>query len=422
MKNRRHFLSSAGALLYAPLAAFSQTVSAGRAAGTSRIPKLTISAIKAARLRSVNSRFVRVYTKEGLTGTGETLDTIGAEQIINQHLGPGLVGRDPLDIEGIWFDLWSWKSVPGGIPPVFMRGMGGPYLAALSGIEMALWDLAGKAMNAPLYRLFGGRVREKIGVYFHAYDPKQAVDVVKKTGVKALKAVRLDSATDKENPVQGYDPGKHFGWTLTNRQIDAFAANVGALREAVGPDIGIGLECHARYDTESAIQMAHAVEKHRPMWLEEPVPSDNPEAMAAVRRATRIPIACGENVYTRWGFRPFLEQQSVSIIQPDMAKCGGLLETRKIAAMAEVYHIPISPHGVASVLGQTAYAHVCATVPNFLLLEWMHFFNARMNSLTAPPSYNAGFLELPDGPGIGVELNEDAVRENLLPGFEFPRG
>jgi galactonate dehydratase len=370
-------------------------------------------------LKGINSRFVRVHTDQGLAGTGETLDTIGAEDIINKHLGPALAGRDPLDIEGIWWDLWSWRSPPGGIPPVFMRGMGGPYLSALSGIEMALWDLAGKAIGVPLYRLFGGRVREKVAVYFHAYDEKQAAEVVRKTGVKALKAVRLDSATEEENPATGFDPGKRFGWTLTNRQIDAFAARVGALRQAVGPDIGIGLECHARYDTESAIQLAKAVEPHRPMWLEEPVPSDNPETMLAVRRASRIPIACGENVYTRHGFREFLEKQAVSVIQPDMAKCGGLLETRKIASLAEVYSIPIAPHGVASPLGQAAYAHVCSTVPNFMLLEWMHYFNARMTGLATGVDYSAGFLRVPDAPGIGVELNEAVMKELLLPGYEL---
>ena len=156
-----------------------------------------------------------------------------------------------------------------------------------------------------------------------------------------------------------------------------------------------------------------------PCGWKEPVPSDNPETMAKVRAAARVPIACGENLYTRYGFRPYLEQQAVSIIQPDMAKCGGLLETRKIAAMAEVYHIPIAPHGVASPLGQMAYAHVCATVPNFMILEWVHYFDASLMRLTAAPEYSAGFLKVSDSPGIGVELKEDAVRELILPGYQL---
>jgi galactonate dehydratase len=227
MPNRRQFLKAipaAAALSFRSFAA----------------PRLKIAAVKAARLRGLNSRFVRVYTDQGLTGTGETLDTVGAEDIINHHLGPAVIGRDPLDIESIWYDLWSWQTPPGGIPPEFMRGMGGPYLSALSGLEMALWDVAGKALGVPIYRLLGGRVRDKVAVYFHVYDPAQAADVVRTTGVKAVKAVRLDAGTEEENPAQGLDPGKRFDWTLANRQIDAFAERVAAIRKAIGPDIGPG--------------------------------------------------------------------------------------------------------------------------------------------------------------------------------------
>lgn len=405
--NRRHFLES--------FAAFLALRHDLRAQGTSRVPKLKITDVKAARLRGMNSRFVRVYTDAGLTGTGETLDTIGAEDIINKNLGPAVKGRDPLDIEGIWFDLWSWKRIPGGISPVFMRGLGGPYLAALSGLEMALWDLAGKAMNVPLYRLFGGRVRDKVAVYFHSSDPKQAAEMVRKTGVRAFKTA-VDSITERNNAEKGLDPGKLSDWTLTSAEVDDVGKLVAAMREAVGPNIGIALECHTRYDTESAIQIAKIVQPYRPMWLEEPVPSDNPEAMLAVKRASRIPIACGENVYTRYGFRAYIEKQAVSIIQPDMAKCGGLLESRRIAAMAETYYIPIAPHGVATTLGKVAYAHVCSTIPNFHILEWAHFFSPEIGNLTQPPDYRNGFVYLSDKPGIGIEINEDAVKERLEPG------
>ncbi|MBV6433053.1 MAG: D-galactonate dehydratase [Bryobacteraceae bacterium] len=412
--HRRDFL--AGAL--PGFGAYLAFRSEARAQGTSRAPRLKISAIKAARLRGINSKFVRVYTDQGLTGDGETLDTVGAQDIINNHLGPALVGRDPLDIEGIWFDLWSWKSPPGGIPPVFMRGMGGPYLAALSGIEMALWDLAGKAMGVPLYRLFGGRVRNKVAVYYHAGQPSEALKIVRSTGVKAIKT-GIDNITQKDNPERGFDPGKSWNFTLTNRQIDDIASFVGSMREALGPELGLALECHTRYDTESAIQIAKAVERYRPMWFEEPVPSDNVEAMVAVRRSTRIPIAAGENIYTRYGFREYLEKQAVSIIQPDMAKCGGLWESRKIAAMAEVYHIPIAPHGVASTLGKVAYAHVCSTVPNFMILEWAHLYNEPLNRLMEPARQESGFVHVPDAPGIGIKLNDAAIRESLEPGYEF---
>ena len=395
---------------------YSALLADARAQGTSRAPKLKIREIRCTRLRGFNSRFVRVYTDQGLTGTGETLDTIGAEDIVNKFLGPGLTGRDPLDIEAVYFDMYSWRSVPGGIPPVFMRGAGGgPYIAALSGIEMALWDLAGKALGLPIYRLMGGRLRDKIPVYFHANDPKSAADLAQRTGVRGLKT-SIDAVTDRGNNVRGWDPGKIWNWTLTNGQIDDIVKHVASMREALGKEFALMLECHTRYDTESAIQIAKAVEPYRPTWLEEPVPSDNVDAMAEVRRHTSIPIACGENVYSRFGFRPFLEKQAVSIIQPDMAKCGGLWETRKIAAMAEVYHIPIAPHGVASSLGKVAYAHVCSTVPNLMVLEWV-YGRKYVDDVTTAPDYAAGFVRVPDVPGIGIELRDDAVRALVETGY-----
>lgn len=399
------------------LAAYTTMLVDARAQGTSRVPKLKIREIRAARMSGINSRFVRVYTDQGLTGTGETLDTIGAEDIINKFFSPGLAGRDPLDIEAIYFDMYSWRSVPGGIPAVFMRGSGGgPYIAALSGIEMALWDLAGKAFGLPVYRLMGGRLRDKVAVYFHSGDPKEASDLVRRSGVRGIKTA-IDNITQKDNDASGWDPGKVWNWTLTNKQIDDIVHHVAAMREALGPDVGLMLECHTRYDTESAIQIAKAVEPYRPMWMEEPVPSDNVDAMATVRSHTRVPIACGENVYSRFGFRPFLEKQAVSVIQPDMAKCGGLWEGRKIAAMSEVYHIPIAPHGVATTLGKVAYAHVCSTVPNFMILEWAHYGQKNYEELTTAADYGAGFVRIPDTPGIGIEVRDEIVNERLLPGY-----
>jgi galactonate dehydratase len=194
---------------------------------------------------------------------------------------------------------------------------------------------------------------------------------------------------------------------------------VGALRKAIGPDIGLALDCHSRYDTESAIQIANAVAPFRPMWLEEPVPSDNPEAMLTVRRATRVPIACGENVYTRYGFRPFIEKQAVSIIQPDMAKCGGLLETRKIAAMAEVYGIPMAPTGLRRRWVKPLMHTSAPPCRISWCSRWGRYFNENIMKLAKAPQYAAGFLEVPDAPGIGVELIEDAMKELMMPGYQL---
>jgi galactonate dehydratase len=207
---------------------------------------------------------------------------------------------------------------------------------------------------------------------------------------------------------------------LTTRQLDAIGAYAAAMRAAIGPDVELAFDCHARFDDESAIKVSQVVESARPMWLEEPVINDNPELMHRVRRASRVPVACGRNVYTRYGFRPFVEQQAVSIVQPDMSKTGGLLETRKIAQMAEMYTIEVAPQGLASPLGQLAYAHVCSTIPNFMILEWGAYFSETLNRVVKLPPVQNGFFEVPDTPGIGAEINQDALDEMLLPGYQLP--
>ena len=390
--------------------------------GTSHAPNLTIREIRAVRLRDgFNSRFVRVYTHQGLTGTGEMLDTVGAEYIVNQNIGPALAGRDPLQIEAILFDLWGGKHLAaGGSPsPVFMRGMGGPYLTAVSGIEMALWDLAGKALNVPVYQLMGGRVRSRLPVYLHAANPAEATSLIARTKVKALK-IGIDYSPDGWTLKKGYDPDKLWGLHLNTVQLDDVVNFVGAIRDAVGSHYDLALECHARYDVETAIQLCHLVEPFRLIWVEEPIPSDDVDAMVRVRNATRVPIAAGENIYSRYGFRPFLEKEALSVIQPDVSKTGGLLETRKIAAMAEVYSIPMAPHGVASPLGTMAAAHVAAATPNLMLLEFTHYVDQAYTSLTEPVSLDSdGYLEVRNRPGIGVELNDDVMKERTDPEFHL---
>jgi galactonate dehydratase len=398
--------------------AYGEFLASARAQGTSAAPRLKIREIRAVRLRDgFNSRFVRVYTDQGLTGSGETMDTLGAEHIINENISPFLAGRDPLDIEGILFDLWSWKRLPGGAPmPVFLRGMGGPYLSAISGVEMALWDLAGKAMGVPVYRLLGGRVRQRVPVYLHAADAKDARGLAAETKVKGLK-LGIDYRPDDWTLKKGIEPDKAWNLHLTNPQMDDVVALVASVREAMGRDYELMLECHTRYDTESAIQLCRLLEPYRLTWVEEPIPSDNAEAMAKIRAATRVPIAAGENIYTRYGYRPFLEAQALSIIQPDMSKTGGLLEGRKIAALAEIYFVPMAPHGVASALGTTAYGHVCVVTPNLLMLEWTHYLDKSYQTLTDPVTLGDGYLEPPDKPGIGVALNDDALKERTDAGF-----
>jgi len=410
--NRRTFLGGAAI-------AYGDFLANARAQGASSAPKLKIREIRAVRLRDgFNSRFIRVYTDQGLNGTGEVVDTLGAEYIVNNNISPYLAGRDPLDIEGILYDLWSWTRLPGGAPRVvFLRGMGGPYLTAISGVEMALWDLAGKAMGVPVYRLLGGRVRQRIPIYLHAVDAAEARKLAADTKVRGLK-IATDYSVDDWTVKKGIDPDKTWNIHLTNPQIDDVVALVASVREAMGRDYQLMLECHTRYDAESAIQLCRLLEPYRLTWVEEPVASDNVETMAKIRSSVRVPIAAGENIYTRYGFRPFLEAQALSVIQPDMSKTGGLLEARKIAAMAEIYSVPMAPHGVASALGTMAFAHVCAATPNLLMLEWTHYPDKDYRTLTDTVELRDGYLELPEKPGIGVALNDAAVKERTEPEFK----
>ncbi|HUP02468.1 MAG TPA: mandelate racemase/muconate lactonizing enzyme family protein [Bryobacteraceae bacterium] len=408
---RRTFFRGLGAAAF-----YREFLGAGRAQGTSAVPTLKIREIRAVRLRGLNNRFVRVYTDQGLTGTGEFLDTLGAEYIINDNISAALAGRDPLDVEGLLSTLWQDK-LPGSAPSaVFVRGLGGPYLTAVSGVEMALWDLAGKAMGVPLYRLFGGRVRDRIPVYLHAVDAAEAKTLIAQTKVPGLK-IGIDYKPWTATIRKGTEPDKSSGLHLNNPQMDDIAALVASVREATGPGYNLMLECHTRFDTESAIQLCRLLEPYRLTWVEEPIPPDNPDAMARIRSQTRVPIAAGENIYTRYGYRPFLEKEALSVIQPDMCKTGGLLEGRKIAAMAEVYYVPVAPHGVASPLGTMAYAHVSADIPNLLMLEWTHYLNQSITALTEPVKLEDGYLTPAGKPGIGVALNEDAVKERLDAGF-----
>jgi len=393
-----------------------------RAQGTSRVPKLKITEVRAVELRGAGSRYVRVYTDQGLTGTGEMVDNVGSAYIINERLGPSLAGLDPLDIESIYFNFWGWGRVPETTWPVFMRGAGGgPYLSAVSGIEIALWDLAGKALGVPVYRLLGGKVRDRVAIYLWGPgDPAETRALIKEKRVRGFK-MAIDSITERGDPDQKLDPLKRSHFNVTNAEIDEIVEKVNAARELIGPKVELALECHTRYNTEAAIQIGRAIAPARPIWLEEPVPSDNLEAMALIRRSIPVPIACGENIYTRYGFLQVAEKQAAAVVQPDMTKCGGLLETRKIASLVELFHIQVAPHGTASPLAETAYAHVCATAPNFLILEWGHFFrNKLLNSLMRNlPQYDKGHVLIPEAPGIGIEVNDDAIREYLRPGFNW---
>ena len=347
--------------------------------------------------------FVRVWSDGGIHGTGELIDAPGGIEIVNEHIGPSLVGRNPLDIESFWHDMWTWNEMPRGVPPQFARGLGGPFLSAVGAIEMALWDLAGKALGLPIYRLLGGRVRERVLTYLHGRSPDAAREAVT-AGTRIVKCRQgfpehLESMGDRRN------------WTAHPPDVERIVESVLDIRRAIGDDVGLAVDCLGMFDAPSAMQIARALEPTNVLWLEEPTTSDNPKLMAEIRRGSPIPIAAGENIHTRYGFRPFFEMQALSIAQPDPLKNGGLLETRKVAAAAEVYRIPLAPHGVASPLGMRALVHLSAVVPNLIALEWANYFNEDLHRLAPPLPLIDGYVEIDDAPGLGVELDEDALTD-----------
>jgi galactonate dehydratase len=365
-------------------------------------------ALRIARVRAVALRepgdtfgFVRIWSDNGIFGTGELIDAPGGVELVNDYLGPALAGHNPLDVEAFWHDMWAWSELPGGIPPQFVRGQGGPFLAAVGAVEVALWDLAGKSLGLPVYRLLGGKVRDRVLVYLHARTP-EAAERALEAGARIVKCrqgfpEQLTSLSDRRN------------WTALPTDVKRIVEGVAEIRGTVGDDVGLAVDCLGMFDAPGAVQVARALEPFDLLWLEEPTTSDNVELMADIRRKSPIPIAAGENIYTRHGFRPFFERQALSVAQPDPFKGGGLLETRKVAAAAEVYRIPLAPHGVASPLGMGALVQLCAVVPNLLALEWAGYFDEALGRLAPRPELIDGYVAVNNRPGLGVELDEEAL-------------
>ena len=305
-------------------------------------------------------------------------------------------------------------------------GTAGALITALTGIEIALWDLKGKAYGAPVYALLGGKFRDKVRVYADCQvepgmdfdDVKRVVDGVLERGFTALK-IDVDIGAYTGKRIQSQDPAfDRFNYTASEAEHERMVQIVDLVTRAAGKEIAVAADVHTRLDVPSAIRLAQALESYHLMWLEEPVPPENVDAMREVKQATSLPICAGENLYLRHGFRDLIEKQAVDIIMPDIPKCGGLSECRKIANMAELYYIPFAPHNVSSPIGTMASAHVCASVPNFLVLEfhWLHRDYWTTIVTDKDDIIQNGYITLTDRPGIGLELDETVARQHQYPG------
>ena len=338
-----------------------------------------------------NYCFVKVDTDEGIHGLGEAYsagpDKATAETV--DYFADWLVGMDPMDIEAIWQRLYVGSRFPGG----------SVVYSALSGIDHALWDIKGKALGAPVHQLLGGRCRQKIRVYQNpgGRTPQETVE----------NALRLKDqygfTAFKTNPLPPAD--HNIPWPKVMRLVDEKMAT---LRDGLGDEIEIGLDPHAKIlEPAKAIELCNVVAPYHPMFVEEPLRPENVEAMGEVRRKSAAPIATGEMLYTKWEFRDLLRVRGADIIQPDICCCGGMTEMRKIAALAEAEYVTIAPHNPMGPLATAVNAQFAATAPNFLILEYhVDTESPRRDMLLEPYTMVDGYLELPDKPGYGVEINE----------------
>lgn len=420
--SRRAFLGKAASLTavatVTPLAGFGNGLNQAmeRTPQSSAPSDLKITDVKCGYIRG--SLFVKIYTNQDIWGCGEGVDAISGTYHMVQNLGRRLRGQNPLNIHKIFEDIRR-----GGF---FGGAQSGMFVAVLSAIETALWDLTGKALNLPVYQLLGGKFRDKVRVYSDTALYRSNNPAPQEFADSAVNAVKMGFNAIKFDIDQAGDPNRfdRYNWTASQGELQRMYDQLAAVREAVGPKIDIAVDMHGRYDLNTALAISKRVEHLNLLWLEEPIPAENVEAYRMVSQETSTPIAAGENIYLAYGFRRLLEIGGVDAVMPDLQKAGGLGEGQRIANLANLYYIPFAPHMVASFLGAMACAHVCVSVPNFLIMEWQSYFHTN-------PMYKEivkfdegdwvenSFIKVSDKPGIGVDIIEEAMKKYAVPGVPF---
>jgi len=362
---------------------------------------------------------VRINTDEGISGFGE----VGLAYGNAHHAGFGMVqdfarlviGMDPMNNEEIWEKIFR--------KPFWGMGGGTVVFSGISGIDIALWDIKGKALGVPVYQLLGGKTNKKLRAYASQlqfdWDLKTAALVQPEEYAEATKkALAQGYDCIKVDPV-GFDlQGSWMGWNnygiLGYDQLKVAVDRVAAMREAGGPKMDIIIELHSLTDTNTAIQLGRELEKFRIFYLEEPVHPLNAQSMKEVAQKVNIPIASGERIYSRWGYRPFLENRSLNVIQPDLGNCGGITEGKKICDMANVYDACVQVHVCGGPIATAAALQLEAVIPNFLIHEQHAIAIHPENIKSCKYDYQPvnGYFQVPDLPGIGQELTEEAMQNS----------
>ena len=342
--------------------------------------------------------FVRVHTDEGITGLGEsgTWGFLEASAGAVETFARYLVGRNPLEVEHHW--QYMYRNA---------HFRGAAIMGALSAIDIALWDIAGKHYGVPAYRLLGGPTREKARVYAHVFGEDTGELVA---GCREAKE-RGFTAVGHLNPLADEPRSKPYFETHAGK-IGEAADRVRRFREAVGDEVDLCIEIHRRLDPEEAIALGQAIEAYRPMFYEDPTRPDNFDAMAKIARKVDIPIATGERIHTVQEFEMLLARDAVDYVRPDVCMVGGLTHAKKVAALAEAHHAKVVPHNPLSPVSTAACLQLAACIPNFAIQEYPYTGDEGepgRELLAEPLERDGGYLLIPDAPGIGVELDEDAV-------------
>lgn len=338
--------------------------------------------------------WVRIHTDAGLVGLGETYPHPAAEKaVVHRSLARVLLGRDASRIDRLWADMFQAVSY---------SGWGGAEMRAISAVDIALWDLAGKAAGMPLYKLLGGASRDAIRTYNTCYDhldfltePVRLARELLAQGIQAMKIWPFD-------PIAKETGGQY----ITADQMRRASEPLRLIRAEFGDRMDVAMEFHGYWNLPCAIQIAQALEPLAPMWLEEMLPQDNLAAYRELAQATRLPLCLSERLMTRWGFRELMENRAARIIMPDICWCGGISEAKKIAAMAETHYLPVAPHNCGGPVLHAASAHLAANIPNLSIMESVrrHYLDEYRGIVTSTLAAVDGSIPLPPGPGLGIEL------------------
>lgn len=331
--------------------------------------------------------FLKIHTNAGIVGLGEPITEGRALTCATavKEVEPYLVGKDPRRVAHHWQAIYRHA---------FYRG--GPILTSvLSGIDQALWDIKGKALGVPVYELLGGPTRDRVRVYAHARTPQQ----MKEAMTRGFTAFKTGPA--KRRPMR---------YVETPAAVQYAVERFAELRQTVGNEVDIGIDFHGAVSPATAKLLIKGLEPYQPMFVEEPCQAQNHDVMAEIARGTHLPIATGERVFTKWGFREVLEKKAATILQPDLCHAGGITECRLIAGMAEAYYASVAPHNPLGPISLAAGVQLAASIPNFLCQEQVSLGEGYIKK---PFTITKGYLDLPTGPGLGIELDDNLMADKI---------